>query len=43
MKTYYVKCWKDTVNIGPKKVRTKNSKLIMQSKCTVYGIKSQDL
>ena len=39
MKTYYVECRKDTENIDPKMVRTKNKRLIMQSKCPVYGIK----
>ena len=39
MKTYCVKCRKDTENIVPKVVRTKSNKLIMQSKCPVSGIK----
>ena len=39
MKTYCVKCRKDTENINPKMVRTKNNILIMQSKCPVCGIK----
>ena len=39
MKTYCVKCWRDTENIDPKMVRTKNNRLIMQSKCSVCGIK----
>ena len=39
MKTYCVKCRRDTENIDPKMVRTKNNKLIMQSKCSVSGIK----
>ena len=39
MKTYCVKCRKDTENIDPKIVRTKNNRLIMQSKCPVCGIK----
>ena len=30
MKTYCVKCKKDTENIDPKIVRTKNKRLIMQ-------------
>ena len=38
MKTYCVKCRKDTENIDPKMVRTKNNRLIMQSKCLVCGI-----
>ena len=39
MKTYCVKCRKDTENIDPKMVRTKNNRLIMQSKSSVCGIK----
>ena len=39
MLTYCVKCRKDTENIDPKMVRTKNNKLIMHSKCPVCGIK----
>ena len=34
-----MKCKKDTKNIVPKMVRTKNNRLIMQSKCSVCGIK----
>ena len=40
MLTYCVKCRKDTENIDPKMVRTKNNRLIMQSKCPVCGIKN---
>ena len=32
MKTYCMKCKKNTENIDPKMVRTKNNRLIMQSK-----------
>ena len=39
MKTYCVKCRKDTENIDPKMVRTKNNRLIMQSKCPACEIK----
>ena len=39
MKTYCVKCRKDTENIDPKMVRTKNNRLVMQSKCPVCSIK----
>ena len=39
MKTYCVKCRKDTEYIEPEIVRTKNNRLIMQSKCPVCGIK----
>ena len=38
MMTYCVKCRRDTENIDPKMVRTKN-KIIVQSKCPVCGIK----
>ena len=34
-----VKCRKDTENIDQQMVRTKNNRLIMQSKCSVCGIK----
>ena len=39
MNTYCVKCKKDTENIDPKMCRTKNNRLIMQSKCSVWRIK----
>ena len=39
MNTYCVKCRKDTENIDPKIVRTKNNRLVMQSKYSVCGIK----
>ena len=39
MKAYCVKCTRDTENIDPKMVRTKNNRLIMQSKCPVCEIK----
>ena len=39
MKTYCVKCRRDTENIDPKMFRTKNNRLIMQSKCSVCRIK----
>ena len=34
MKTYFLKCKKDTNNIDPRVVRTKNNKLLMQSTCS---------
>ena len=40
MNTYCVKCRKDTENIDPKIVRTKNNRLAMQSKCSICGIKN---
>ena len=39
MKTYCVKCRKDTENIDSKMFRTKYNRLIMQSKCPVCRIK----
>ena len=39
MNTYCVKCRKDNENIDPIIVRTKNNRLVMQSKCSVCGIK----
>ena len=39
MKTYCMTCRKDTENIDPKMFRTKNNRLIMQSKCPVSRIK----
>ena len=40
MKTYCVKCRKDTENIDPKVVRAKNNRSIMQSKCPGCRIKN---
>ena len=39
MNTYCLKCKKDTSNIDPKMVKTKNNRLLMQSKCTVFKTK----
>ena len=39
MKTYCVKCRKDTENTDPKIVRRKNNRLVMQLKCSVCGFK----
>ena len=39
MKTYCVKCKKDTENIDPKIFKTENNRLIMQSKCSVCKTK----
>ena len=39
MKTYCVKCRKNTENLNPKIFKTKNNKLIMQSKCADCRIK----
>ena len=39
METYCVKCRKKTKNLDSKIFKTKNDKLIMQSKCTECGFK----
>ena len=39
MKTFPMKCKRDSKNIDPKMVRTKNNTLVMQSKFPVYIIK----
>ena len=39
MKTYCVKCKKDTENLDSKIFRTKNNRLIMQPKCNDCGNK----
>ena len=36
METYCLKCKKDTENLDSKIFRTKNNRLIMQSKCSEY-------
>ena len=38
-KTYCLKCKKDTENLNSKIFKTKNNRLIMQSKCNDCGIK----
>ena len=38
MKTYCVKCRKNTENLNSKIFKTKNGRVIMQSKCTEWGI-----
>ena len=39
MKTYLVKCTKNTENLNSKFFKTKNYRLVMQSKCPVCRIK----
>ena len=39
MKTYFVKCRKETENLNLKIFKIKNNRLVMQSKCPVCGIK----
>ena len=43
MKTYCVKCKKDTENIDSKIFKTKNNRLIMLSKCSVCKNKKSRL
>ena len=47
METYCMKCRKNTKNLNSKIFKTKNDKLIMQSKCEINlltgELKSQDL
>ena len=38
MNTYSMRCKKDTENIDPKMVRTKNNRLVKQSKCSACRI-----
>ena len=39
MKTYCVRCRKNTENLNSKIFKMKNGRLLMQSKCSVCGIK----
>ena len=39
MKTYCVKCGENTENLNPEMFKTKNSRLIMHTKCPECGIK----
>ena len=39
MNTYCLKCKKNTENLNSKNFKTKNNRLIMQSKCSDCGIK----
>ena len=39
MKTYYLKCKKNTKNLDCKIFKTKNNRLLMQSRCSDCGIK----
>ena len=43
MKTYRAKYKKDTENLEPKTDKTKNNRLVMQSKCSICGIKKSRL
>ena len=39
MNTYYLKCKTNTSNIDRKMVKTKNNRILMQSKCSVCETK----
>ena len=39
MNTYCLKCKTNTNNIDPKMFKTKNNRLLMQSKCSFCGTK----
>ena len=39
MKSYYLKCRKDTENINPKVSNTSNGKTMISSKCAICGSK----
>ena len=41
MNTYCLKCKTNTSNIDPKIVKTKNNRLLMQSKCIVCKTKKE--
>ena len=43
MKTYSVKCKENNQNLKSKIFKTKNSRLIMQSKCTMWILKEQEV
>ena len=43
MKSYCLKCRKDTENIDPKISSTSNGKAMILSKCAICGSKNQDL
>ena len=39
MKTYCLMCKKSTDNVGSKMIRTKNGRLQLKSRCSIYGNK----
>ena len=39
MKSFCLKCRKDTENINPKILKTSNGRTMVLSKCAIYGIK----
>ena len=43
MKSYRLKCRKDTENINPKVSKTSNGRIMLLSNCAICGSKNQDL
>ena len=43
MKSYSLKCRKNTGNINPRVSKTINGKTMVLSKCAIYGSKNQSL
>ena len=43
MSSYSLKCKKNTENINPKVLKTKNGRSMLLSKCAICGNKNQDL
>ena len=43
MKSYFLKCRKDTENINPRVLKTSNGRTMVLSKCEICGSKNQDL
>ena len=39
MKSYCLKCRKDTENINPRISKTSNNRILVLSKCAIYGSK----
>ena len=43
MKSYCLKCRKDTENISPRVSKTSNGRTVLLSKCECVAVKNQDL
>ena len=43
MKSYRLKCRKDTKNINPRVSKTSNGRTMVLSKCEICGVTNQDL
>ena len=41
MKSYCLKCRKDTGNINPEVSKTSNNRIMVLSKCLICGVKNQ--